>query len=101
MSDYNSIRCAIIQPAVPTYRSEFFDDLRKELSIDIYASDIDFLGVHSDNNIHFFKIGRFIKFFSLFWHSNLPIFKIIKNYIFEAYCFLFHKLLFSVTKIVI
>jgi len=80
LSDYNSIRCAIIQPAVPTYRSEFFDDLRKELSIDIYASDIDFLGVNSDNNIHFFKIGRFIKFFSLFWHSNLPIFRIIKNY---------------------
>ena len=70
----------IIQPAVPHYRTHFFDKLGKTYRLAIYTTDRDFLGVvsikcRSDTSYQqgFIKLGPF------FWHQKLPIKSILSG----------------------
>ena len=72
---------AIIQPAVPHYRVDFFTGLLKQTKIILYTTKKDFLGVVSVENFKntsyqpgFKKIGPFL------WHNKLPIISILKTH---------------------
>lgn len=74
-------RIAIIQPAIPKYRKDFFDELRKEADIHIYTTKRDFLDVKSIDNLDYAKYQENFKcVFGLYWHKGLPIMHITKNF---------------------
>jgi glycosyltransferase involved in cell wall biosynthesis len=64
----------IIQPAVPKYRTAFFQLLKKKYHLNVYSSDIDFLGVKSDKAFEYHSLGLFYKFKFLFWQKGLNLY---------------------------
>ena len=74
-------KIAIIQPAVPRYRKDYFDELRKVADIKIYTTHKDFLNVKSVADLDYVSYQKnFVGFYGLYWHKNLPISQIIKNF---------------------
>lgn len=72
---------AFIQPAVPHYREEFFIKLAKNIPIEIYATNEDFLGVESTLRSNFVRYQKkFLRFGAFYWHLGLPIKYILQNH---------------------
>ena len=72
---------AIIQPAVPNYRVDFFTEVGKKIKIKLYTTKKDFLDVKSVENFqntyyqpNFKKIGPFL------WHNELPLRHILNTH---------------------
>lgn len=69
-----------VQPALPDYRSDFYEKLSANFDLALYSNEIDFLGVKStccrENTVFG---GGFLKVGPLFWHRKLPILTIIRR----------------------
>lgn len=70
-----------LQPALPKYRVDFFDELKKisDLNIFICHSDTDFLNVTSVKYESSIVVGKFYKIGPFYWQSKLGIPKLDKN----------------------
>ncbi|TGZ32609.1 hypothetical protein EQ875_03844 [Photobacterium damselae subsp. damselae] len=70
-----------LQPALPKYRIDFFDELKKisKLNIFICHSDTDFLNVASVEYDSSIIVGKFYKIGPFYWQSKLGIPKLDKN----------------------
>ena len=76
----NPHKIAIIQPAIPEYRSQLFKLLSAKYRIKFYSCQKDFFNiktVYKEKNVYL--SDGFINFKYFYWHKKLPIIKILKN----------------------
>ncbi|EJG0632086.1 TPA: glycosyltransferase family 4 protein [Vibrio parahaemolyticus] len=73
----NDIKVAILQPIIPHYRVDFFDNLYRCGDYIVFYSSEDFSGLkssdESDNRDYAHKVGRFVKlpFISAYWQLGV------------------------------
>lgn len=73
------MKVKIIQPALASYRTSFFDGLSQRFDITVLYSKIDFLGVKSQeqntSNFNRVVLGKFYTLFNkIYWQKGLSIF---------------------------
>lgn len=72
---------AVVQPAVPHYRVDFFNKLARFKAFRVYAVKKDFLDVGSVPDLNYVSYqDAFLNIGPFYWHVNLPLFEILMNY---------------------
>ncbi|PMG95099.1 glycosyltransferase family 4 protein [Vibrio breoganii] len=68
-------KIVFLQPALPQYRLDFFEEVKKitKCDIEVYAAKTDFLGVNSVKYSEAFYVDNFVKFGPFYWLKKLGL----------------------------